>query len=102
MAEATPLRSEITGSKLLDTLQKDVKHVSQEMIEKLLEQVENTDGQVAQAVTVSIKYAPPADAADPGAFVVLAKISASGEGIVHTTKITSSTRGGAQLSIFVE
>ena len=102
MAKATPIRNEITGSDLLDALQKDVKHVGQEMIEKLLEQVENTHGQVAQAVTVSVKYAPPADASDPGAFVVLAKISASGEGIVHTTKMTTSARGGAQLSMFVE
>ena len=102
MAKATPIRNEITGSDLLDALQKDVTEVGQEMIETLLEQVEKTSGVVAQAVTVSIKYAPPADASDPGAFVVLAKVSASGTALVHSTRVERAAGGGAQLLMFVE
>jgi len=102
MAKATPIRNEITGSDLLDALQKDVTEVGQEMIETLLEQVEKTGGVVAQAVSVSIKYAPPADASDPGAFVVFAKVSASGTSLVHSTRVKRAASGGAQLSMFVE
>jgi len=95
---ATPLRNEVKGAKIIEALQKDVTAIGYEMIEKLVEQVEATDGYVKQSVTLKVEFAPGND--EPGVFACFAKFTASGSQVIHKASIN---RDGAhhQLTMFV-
>ncbi len=100
MAEATQIRREVTGAKILEAIQKDVGRVGYEMIEGLLDQVERTGGMVPQAVALSIKFTPAKDET-PGTFACYAKLTSKGEAIVKAVRMNEGAKVGQQLSMFL-
>jgi len=106
MAEATPIRDSVTGAGAVAVLQQDLAERAEELLPKLLAQIEETQGYVAQAVTLSVRF-KPASESTPAVFELAGKLAGklAGQTNVTTraTEIQASGKNGLgpmQLTLF--
>lgn len=104
MAQAQKIRNTVDGAKLVKVLHEDLVERASDLLPKLIEQIEETEGLEPQALTVGIKYKPGSEKSSP-AFEIAAKMANNTRVTHHVTEFAESGpdgRGPVQLRMFVD